>query len=560
MKLDGIAISGFRSFGDQLGKINDFQKINIFIGKNNSGKSNILRFIKHVSEIKIQEPYKGFNQELDYSVDSKTRDIQFGFQIKIGPSATGKLYEKISSLFPKWNDHFPEWNKSFWFIYSSRNLNRTVEGQPFVKTLGEHILKVCPPEVTNMLTGKLCNYTQGSPEKRAHDIAVKLLQMTQIPFTAHLIDAFRQITHGDDDTGLSGKGLIKKLRTLQSPDLNTYKVNKEKFAKINEFVQELLGEPDAFLEIPAEQDDIYVSIKNKILPLHSLGTGIHELIILAASVTVYDNVVFCIEEPEIHLHPGLQKKFIKYIKDKTNNQYFITTHSNSFFDPEDVNIYHCRLVGRHTKCSLVTSHLQKSSILSDLGFKASDILQSNYVIWVEGPSDRTYLNHWLKSKNSNLIEGLHYSIMFYGGRLLSHLAFNDPEVTEFIQLCKLNRNASILIDSDKKTSHTWLNATKKRIIKDFSSNGALTWVTNGRTIENYIPEKTFNSAIAVVHPKTKKYIKWGRFNDLTKLRKDKTIDKVAVAKKVSSHAADFSILNLEKQINTLVRKIEKANK
>ncbi len=55
---------------------------------------------------------------------------------------------------------------------------------------------------------------------------------------------------------------------------------------------------------------------------------------------------------------------IKYIKDKTNNQYFITTHSNSFFDLEDVNIYHCRLVGRHTKCSLVTSHLQKSSILS----------------------------------------------------------------------------------------------------------------------------------------------------------------------------------------------------
>jgi len=560
MKIDGISIAGFRSFGDQLVEINDLQKINIFIGKNNSGKSNILRFIKHVSEIKIQEPYKDFNQELDYSVDSKTRDIQFGFQIKKGPSATGQLYDKISSLFPKWNAYFPEWNESFWFVYSTRNLNRSVEGQPFVKTLGEHIFKVCPPDVTNMLTGKLCGYTKGSPEKRAHDIAIKLLQMAQIPFTAYLIDAFRQITHGEDDAGLSGRGLIKKLRTLQSPDLNSYKANKQKFTKINEFVQELLGEPDAFLEIPAERDDIYVSIKNKILPLHSLGTGIHELIILAASVTVYDNVVFCIEEPEIHLHPGLQKKFIKYIKDKTNNQYFITTHSNSFFDLEDVNIYHCRLVSRHTKCTLVTTHLQKSSILSDLGFKASDILQSNYVVWVEGPSDRTYLNHWIKRKNPSLIEGLHYSIMFYGGRLLSHLAFNDPEVSEFIQLCKLNRNACIMIDSDKKTAHTWLNGTKKRIIKDFSTNGAFAWVTNGRTIENYISEKIFNDAIEVVHPKTKKFIKWGRFNDLTKLRKDKTIDKVGIAKKVSLSSADFSMLDLEKQISNLVQKIEKANK
>ncbi|MBN1958556.1 MAG: AAA family ATPase [Desulfuromonadales bacterium] len=560
MKIDGIAIAGFRSFGDQLVEINDLQKINVFIGKNNSGKSNILRFIKHVSEMKIQEPYKGFNQELDYSVDSKTKDIQFGFQIKKGPSATSHLYDQVSSQFTKWDDHFPEWKKSFWFVYSTRHLNRTVEGQPFAKTLGDHIFKACPPDETNRITGKLCGYTQGSPEKRAQDIAVKLLQMTQIPFTAYLIDAFRQITHGEDDAGLSGRGLIKKLRSLQSPDLNNYQASKLKFSKINEFVQELLGEPDAFLEIPAEQDDIYVSIKDKILPLHSLGTGIHELIILAASVTVYDNVVFCIEEPEIHLHPGLQKKFIKYIKDKTNNQYFITTHSNSFFDLEDVNIYHCRLIGRHTKCNLVTTHLQKSSILSDLGFKASDILQSNYVVWVEGPSDRTYLNHWIKSKNPSLIEGLHYSIMFYGGRLLSHLAFNDPEVSEFIQLCKLNRNACIMIDSDKKTAHTWLNDTKKRIIKDFNTNGAFAWVTNGRTIENYIPEKIFNDAIEVVHPKTKKFFKWDRFNDLTKLRKDKTIDKVGIAKKVSLCPADFSMLDLEKQISDLVQKIENANK
>jgi len=58
LTLDGIAISGYRSFGDKLVKINDLQKINIFIGKNNSGKSNVLRFFKHLSEINNPPPLR----------------------------------------------------------------------------------------------------------------------------------------------------------------------------------------------------------------------------------------------------------------------------------------------------------------------------------------------------------------------------------------------------------------------------------------------------------------------------------------------------------------------
>jgi predicted ATPase len=44
---------------------------------------------------------------------------------------------------------------------------------------------------------------------------------------------------------------------------------------------------------------------NNVLPLTSLGMGIHEVIILAVAATVIRNQVVCIEEPEIHLHPLL---------------------------------------------------------------------------------------------------------------------------------------------------------------------------------------------------------------------------------------------------------------
>jgi AAA15 family ATPase/GTPase len=45
MFIDGIGISGYRSFGQEVQRIGPFKKINLIIGQNNSGKSNVLRFL-----------------------------------------------------------------------------------------------------------------------------------------------------------------------------------------------------------------------------------------------------------------------------------------------------------------------------------------------------------------------------------------------------------------------------------------------------------------------------------------------------------------------------------
>jgi recombinational DNA repair ATPase RecF len=45
MFIDGLGLSGYRSFSGSLQEIGPFAKINLLIGQNNSGKSNVLSFI-----------------------------------------------------------------------------------------------------------------------------------------------------------------------------------------------------------------------------------------------------------------------------------------------------------------------------------------------------------------------------------------------------------------------------------------------------------------------------------------------------------------------------------
>src|SRR5690606_24284695 len=48
--ISGFSISGYKSFGDTQ-HISPLNKINLFVGQNNSGKSNILRFVIALGEI-----------------------------------------------------------------------------------------------------------------------------------------------------------------------------------------------------------------------------------------------------------------------------------------------------------------------------------------------------------------------------------------------------------------------------------------------------------------------------------------------------------------------------
>ncbi len=445
--IEGIALSGYRCFWGEPQRLGPLSKINILIGQNNSGKSNVLRFLKRHYGSALGEAHSSSGaleiRELDWPLGDSSRVFTVGFGLPVGSERHTHLLEKLSGRFK--NEKLVRFVDAVirslplthgspvcWFDFERRQGGQLAPSGSLVDSLlAEDSL---PQGSWHVVCSRLTNQAGGEVKQSVTQTLAELSKLSFSPADVEMISAFRQIGPEDPDSNeFDGKGLIDRLARLQNP-AHDEQALREQFSSINQFLREVTGCHSAELEVPHDRGTLTVHMEGRSLPLPSLGTGIHEVVILAAAATVFSDRVLCIEEPELHLHPSLQRKLVRYLGEKTRNQYFISTHAAHILDTPGTTVFHVRSEKGRSLVELACSDIDRSGICHDLGYRASDLLQTNSLIWVEGPSDRIYLSHWLRHSAPDLIEGLHYSIMFYGGRLLSHLSVNDPDVDDFISL------------------------------------------------------------------------------------------------------------------------------
>lgn len=538
MNISGLKINNYKSFDADGICLNNLDKINVFIGQNNSGKSNILRFWEFLKEIPLNKVDEGGSPvvfdtpSIENFHKHKSNDGIF-FTFMLEDADLSQIAQELG---------YP--GKPF-ITYGIKKHNK----EQCVLSITDTFIHQCDEQLVREYVRKHTGTSGGNYQERLKQALnrIKPSHKVSIPTVLYL-DEFRKLKDAEE---------IRK--QLHSVIHFTFREahKKEKKEALISYLEDVLGY-EVDISIPDLNQEIEIAIDTFLEPLTSVGTGVHEMILIGMYLTTINSALICIDEPELHLHPRVQRNFLKFIKEKTKHTYFISTHSNHFLDFEVKNkaIYSVKKEAGSTKVAECRTLENQQSLLGDLGIRASEILQTNGIIWVEGPSDRIYIKKWLQFIKPELEEGLHYTFQFYGGKILKHYTLEDKAFQEFINILLVNKNAILVMDSDCSKKHTPsdLNQTKQRVMEECEKSNVICWVTEGREVENYLS----NNLLTRLCNEPIKGNKFRKIKTYCPLFKKKT--KVEFARNVVTEMEESDMNEkLKTQIKELASRIDEWN-
>ena len=174
---------------------------------------------------------------------------------------------------------------------------------------------------------------------------------------------------------------------------------------------------------------------NRTLDILYSGSGLKHFIDVLVKTVVSGANIILLDEPEMGLHPDLQRRFITYLRQLTEDkglQVFMATHSPILLSYADVLTYY-RVVN-HQGCRQVipVSDDAIHTLLSDMGIRPSDVFNQDICLLVEGPSDVVFFEHLIRTLYMDEFEKIGLAVLQYGGSSADGIVSGSINVSNIV--------------------------------------------------------------------------------------------------------------------------------
>ena len=395
MKISYLCINNFKSIRELV--IHEVDNALILVGKNNTGKTVVLDAIRAASgDYKVTE--KDFlqlekNIVISMSVEFKEEDIKI-FHKKgiVSKYKRFDLWKKdFDSKFPSMKDNVI----NFKCIINKEGLIKYNDGY---KKNNLYIQSILPKTY-------LIDHTRNLEEIQNDVFSFYDKEsMSDLRKNLCMFDKGRQCNQCFQCIGIINKKTPDELTIFETARLMEYKLfhmNLNQFAdKLNKYFH-INGIPsqdikyvidfnvDQLLKIDTK---VYNSDRQTIGSIHTLSEGLRSIYALSLLEAYIDeeNVlpsIIMIEDPEIYLHPQLQKAAseILYRLSKKNQVIFSTHSPNMIFNFSTKQIK--QVILDKEFYTIVNERTNIDEILDNLGYNANDLLNVSFVFIVEGKQD-----------------------------------------------------------------------------------------------------------------------------------------------------------------------------
>ncbi len=135
--------------------------------------------------------------------------------------------------------------------------------------------------------------------------------------------------------------------------------------------------------------------------IHTTGLGMQSLILIVANILIQDSSVVLLDEPEVHMHPSLVKKFVQILETLApEKQIILTSHSIPLINTvptEKVFTLKYRPDEKGIIAEPASKEKETIEILREIGFDVKNEIftyapRNKKIVFVEGAGDEEYLS------------------------------------------------------------------------------------------------------------------------------------------------------------------------